>query len=83
MKRKPRKAQFKLAVRGQAVRLKPADCLETQIANAQRTNHVPADLLDHAASPDSDSARVMLVITLAVLAFIGFIAWCITQMPTK
>ena len=82
LKRKPKKHRFNPAVRGQAVRLKADDCLEAQAAGAQRANPVPEDLLEGAAQPDNDEAsRVMWVITLAALAFIGFIAWCVTQMP--
>ena len=79
VKRKLRKS---LAVRGEAVRLKPTDSLETLVGNGQRIN-LPEDLLDRAAQPDSDASRVMLVITLAALAFIGFIAWCVSLMPAR
>ena len=85
LKRKHKKRRFNPAVRGHdAIRLKPDDCLEAQAAGAQRASHVPEDLLESSAQPDNDeAARVMWVITLAALAFIGFIAWCVAQMPIR
>jgi hypothetical protein len=89
MKRKSRKPRFHSVIsRSQAVRLKPRGAESVTPANAAEApkdlpNDLPNELLDNAALPESAASGVMLVITIASLLFIGFIAWCVSQMPAK
>jgi hypothetical protein len=41
------------------------------------------DVFNDATPADKHAARVMLVIMLCGLAYIGFVAWCVTGMPEK
>lgn len=75
MKRKARKSRL-----NSIARLKPRD---SEAAVKPNAADIPEDLLDHAALPESEASGVMLVIVIASLTFIGFIAWCVSQMPDK
>jgi hypothetical protein len=75
MKRKLRKSRF-----NPIARMKPRVSESAVKPNAA---DLPEDLLDRAALPESEASGVMLVITLASLIFISFIAWCVAQMPAK
>ena len=79
VKRKIRKARLnpiaRMKPRGSEAAAKPNT---TEIPE-----DLPKDLLDQAALPESEASGVMLVITIASLIFIGFIAWCVSQMPAK
>jgi hypothetical protein len=75
VKRKIRKARV-----NSIARMKPR---RSEAAAKSNSTEIPEDLLDHAALPESEASGVMLVITIASLIFIGFIAWCVAQMPAK
>ncbi|NOT59726.1 MAG: hypothetical protein HOP19_05810 [Acidobacteria bacterium] len=76
VKRKLRKPRL-----NPVARLKPRG---TESASALKAAEFPEGLLDDAAVPESrTSSVVMLVITLVSLSYIGFIAWCVAQMPAK
>ncbi len=65
-------------------RMKPRDSEAAAKPNAiEISKNLPADLLDRAVLPESEASGVMWVITIASLIFIGFIAWCVSQMPAK
>ena len=79
VKRKTRRARF-----NSITRMKPRNSEAAAKSNAAEIpKDLPEDLLDHAALPESEASGVMLVITIASLIFIGFIAWCVAQMPAK
>ena len=75
VKRKARKSRL-----NSIARMKPRNSGAAAKPNA---TEIPDDLLDHAALPESEASGVMRVITIASLIFIGFIAWCVAQMPAK
>jgi predicted DNA-binding transcriptional regulator YafY len=61
-------------------RLKPRG---SEAPAPQRSADLSEELLDQAALPEAGATRVMLVIALASLAYISFIAWCVAQMPAE
>lgn len=75
VKRKTRKSRS-----NQVARLKPRGSESSAQPNGVE---VPEDLLDRAALPESQTSGVMLVIVIASLIYIGFIAWCVSQMPAN
>ena len=75
VKRKIRKARF-----NPIARMRPR---ASEAATKPNAADIPEDLLDRAALPESEASGVMLVITIASLVFIGFLAWCVSQMPAK
>ncbi len=75
VKRKIRKSRL-----NSIARLKPRS---SEAAAKSNATEMPEGLLDHAALPKSEASGVMLVITIVSLIFIGFIAWCVSQMPAK
>jgi hypothetical protein len=84
---KGRKDYFKRAVRGHAARLAaPPDNRDKPVIQAppdRLSDNAAKELFDESQPTDKHAARVMLVITLLCLAFIVFIAWCVTRMPEK
>lgn len=78
VKRKRLKLLFNPVVRGKAVRLK-APHEEHEPTQPVTQNNLSLDTMPSA----SHSSRVMLVIFVAGLIFIGFITWCISLMPSK